>query len=120
MRYEVILTETAAAALEQIESRARRQILNKIHDLREAPEQRGAQLFGELAGYRDIRAAGQRYRIIYYVENEKVVVEVVYVGIRKAGDSNDVYELAKKLVNAGLIARPTKPRASKTKKPKRD
>jgi hypothetical protein len=60
-------------------------------------------LLGELQGYRDLRAAGQRYRIIYTVEEDRVVVLVVYVGMRKDGDKNDVYAIAKKLLRAGLI-----------------
>jgi len=52
-----------------------------------------------------VRAAGQRYRIIYTVEEDRVLVLVVYVGIRKEGDKNDVYAIAKKLLRAGLIDR---------------
>ena len=103
MRHKVILTETASNALRKIEKRAQKQIINKLRDLEESPLQRGAPLLGELQGYRDIRAAGQRYRIIYTVEEERVIVLVVYVGIRKEGDKGDVYAIAKRLLRAGLI-----------------
>lgn len=105
MRYTVTLTKTAADSLRRIEKRAQKQIVNKLHDLEESPLQRGSALLGELHGYRDVRAAGQRYRIIYTVEEDRVVVLVVYVGMRKDGDKSDVYAIAKKLLRAGLIDR---------------
>jgi mRNA interferase RelE/StbE len=57
----------------------------------------------ELSGFRSIRAVGQRYRIIYKVEEEKITVLVVALGIRKEGDKKDVYERAKKLMQSGLF-----------------
>lgn len=48
-------------------------------------------------------ADGQRYRIIYKVEDERVMVLVVALGIRKEGDKKDVYNLAKKLIRLGLL-----------------
>jgi len=102
-RYQVVLTNTAAEALRKIEKTARGQITNNLRDLQENPSERGAPLRGELAGYRDIRAAGQRYRIIYTVEEHRVIVLVVYLGIRKDGHKSDVYQMAQKLLRAGLI-----------------
>ena len=67
------------------------------------PEKQGKPLSDELAGYRSIRAVGQRYRILYKLEEEQVIVAVVALGIRKAGDKKDVYELAKKLARLGLL-----------------
>ena len=67
------------------------------------PEKQGKPLSDELAGFRSIRAVGQRYRILYKLEEEQVIVAVVALGIRKAGDKKDVYELAKKLARLGLL-----------------
>jgi len=67
------------------------------------PEKQGKPLSDELAGYRSIRAVGQRYRILYKLEEEQVIVAVVALDIRKAGDKKDVYELAKKLARLGLL-----------------
>ena len=50
-----------------------------------------------------LRAEGQRYRIIYRVEGDKVVVMIVAVGIREEGDRGDIYALAQKLVRLGLL-----------------
>jgi mRNA interferase RelE/StbE len=57
----------------------------------------------ELIGHRSIRVVGQRYRIIYKVDGEKVTVLVVTIGIRKDGDKKDAYELAKRLMRQGLL-----------------
>lgn len=43
-----------------------------------------------------MRAAGQRYRIIYRVQAEAGAVTVLVVGIRKAGDKRDAYQLARR------------------------
>ena len=67
------------------------------------PEKQGKPLSDELAGYRSTRAVGQRYRILYKLEEEQVIVAVVALGIHKAGDKKDVYELAKKLARLGLL-----------------
>jgi mRNA interferase RelE/StbE len=48
---------------------------------------------------RSLRAAGQRYRILYKVERDRVVVYVVAPGLRRDGRSSDIYELARKLVD---------------------
>ena len=52
---------------------------------------------------RPVRAVGQRYRIVHRVERRKVVVVIVALGKRKAGDKGDIYELAKKLLKQGLL-----------------
>ena len=67
------------------------------------PEKQGKPLSDELTGYRSIRAVGQRYRILYKLEAEQVIVVVVALGMRKQGDKKDVYELAKKLARLGLL-----------------
>jgi len=60
-------------------------------------------LTDELTSYRSVRAVGQRYRIIYKVEEQRVMILVVALGIRKEGDKKDIYELAKKLKRLGLL-----------------
>lgn len=63
----------------------------------------GKPLLGELDGFYSVRAVGQRYRIIYTVEQSQVTVTVVAFEIRKDGSKQDVYALAKKLWRLGLI-----------------
>lgn len=104
MTYQVALTPIALKALEAIaDRRIREQIRDRINGLAHDPELQGKPLGGELAGFRSVRAAAQRYRIIYRVERSKILVAVITVGLRKAGDRSDVYQLAQKLVRLRLI-----------------
>ena len=63
----------------------------------------GKPLLGELDGYYNVRAVGQRYRILYTIQQTEVTVIVVGLGIRKDGTKQDVYALAKKLLKLGLL-----------------
>lgn len=93
------ITRLALEMLESIkDAKTRAAVVKVIDGLAVAPEAQGKPLVGSLAGYRSIRAAGQRYRIIFKAEREKVIVYVVATGIRKEGESADIYELARKLV----------------------
>lgn len=102
--YTVYLLTPATEALKEIKDRRiQNQIGNALQRLQQNPEQQGKPLTGELSGYRSIRAANQRFRIIYRVDREAVEVLVVQVGLRKAGDRDDVYELAKRWLQRGLL-----------------
>jgi mRNA interferase RelE/StbE len=83
--------------------RVREKLASTIDGLESDPELRGKPLDEDLAGYRSIRAVGQRYRIIYRVERSTVVVVVVAAGIRKEGSHEDVYRVASKLIRLGLL-----------------
>lgn len=69
----------------------------------EEPKLMGKLLKGPLKELRSVRAAGQRYRIIYKVIDEEIVVIIITVGIRKEGDKKDIYELLKKYIKTGLM-----------------
>lgn len=101
--YKIKLTKIAAENLKKIERKALSQILNKIELLREEPLLLGKPLKGPLKELRSLRAAGQRYRIIYKVMDKEVIVLVVAVGLRKEGDKKDIYELMKKYIKTGLM-----------------
>ena len=97
-RWDVVATPVAEQQLAAIrDRRIQNSLKTSLRRLEYEPEKLGKALSDELNGYRSIRAVGQRYRIIYKVEEEKVIVIVVTVGIRKDGDKKDVYELAKRL-----------------------
>jgi len=99
MSYTVELTEEALQALEEIQDqRVRGKIFERITKLAEEPEKQGKPLVDVLAGFRSVRAVGQRYRIIYAIQGEQVKVIVVAVGIRKEGSKADVYAKATKLL----------------------
>ncbi len=102
--WTVGLTQHAQIQLATIKDRRVQEGLkSSLKRLEYEPELQGKPLIEELAGYRSIRAVGQRYRIIYKVEDERVMVLVVALGIRKEGDKKDVYNLAKKLIRLGLL-----------------
>ena len=101
--HRIKLTQIAALYIKEVNSRTRIQILNKIESLKEEPLLLGKPLQGPLRHYRSIRAAGQRYRIIYKVEKDEVIVVIVAIGIRREGDESDIYELMKKYIKIGLL-----------------
>ena len=104
MTYQVAITPVALKALEAIaDRRIREQIRDRINGLAHDPDLQGKPLGGELAGFRSVRAAAQRYRIIYRVERSRILVVVLTVGLRKEGDRSDVYRLAQKLIRLRLI-----------------
>jgi len=102
--HAITWTETALKLAEAIpDQRIRRLISQRADQLATSPEQQGKPLIGELAGYRSVRAVGQRYRIVYRVERREVTVLIVAVGRRRSGDKSDVYELARKLLRQRLL-----------------
>ena len=104
MIYHVAITPIALKALEAIaDRRIREQIRDRINGLARDPELQGKPLGGELAGFRSLRAAAQRYRIIYRVERSRILVVVLTVGLRKSGDRSDAYRLAQKLIRLRLV-----------------
>ena len=102
--WEILLTPTSQTMLAGIQDeRVRKKIAERINGLVKDPEIQGKPLISELKTYRSLRAVGQRYRIIYRLDNDKVIVTIVAVGIRKEGDKADIYTLAKKLIKLGLL-----------------
>jgi mRNA interferase RelE/StbE len=98
-----ILPAAQGMVLEISDRRIREKLLERMTALAADPELQGKPLGDDLAGYRSIRAVGQRYRIIYRVERSTVVVMVVAAGIRKEGSREDIYRVAAKLIRLGLL-----------------
>ena len=104
MTYQVEITPTALEALKAItDRRTRSAIVRRIDALIEEPDKQGKPLRGWLSGFMSIRAAGQRYRIVFRIEFGRKRVLVYLIGIRKEGSRRDVYALAERLVQRGLI-----------------
>lgn len=105
MKWQILLTPTALKLLSDIsDRRIREKIGSAIERLAEDPEKQGKALLGELAGFRSIRAAGQRYCIIYQIRGNDIVVVIVAVGIRRDGAKDDIYNLARKLFRLRLLS----------------
>lgn len=104
MTWRILLTPTAVQMLADIsDRRIREKIAGLIDRLSEEPEKQGKALLGELSGLRSIRAVGQRYRIIYQIRGDEIVVVIVAIGIHRDGARGDIYNLAKKLFRLGLL-----------------
>jgi mRNA interferase RelE/StbE len=110
VKWQILLTPTALKLLSDIsDRRIREKIGAVINRLAEDPEKQGKTLLGELSGFRSVRAVGQRYRIIYQIRGNDIVVTIVAVGIRRDGAKDDIYNLAKKLFRLRLLSEPTAP-----------
>jgi mRNA interferase RelE/StbE len=97
LTFEVIFTKESDDDLEAItDVRTRNAVIRKAFDLEHEPDKQGKQLGKDLSDYRVVRAAGQRYRVIYQVATLEGVVTVVVVGIRKEGDKRDAYRVARR------------------------
>lgn len=104
MSYRIRITPPARRMLLDVTDKREREALRKrIRQLAEEPALQGKALSDDLAGYRSVRAVGQRFRIIYRVEQAEIIVVVVALGRRQAGGKRDIYQVAKKLLRAGLL-----------------
>nr|WP_256478955.1 type II toxin-antitoxin system RelE/ParE family toxin [Chroococcidiopsis sp. CCMEE 29] len=93
------MTPLALEMLAEVNDQRHRQgLTNRIEKLKSEPEKQGKPLGDILKGYRSVRAVSQRYRIIYKVDREWVVVLVVGVRIRRQGSRNDIYALLDRLL----------------------
>lgn len=105
-------TTTAKNQLAELPRRVRKGILAKADGLLECTDPRRAYepLHGPLEGY--YRLTYARYRAVYTVEEEtrasgEVVLHVaicfVAVGKRKQRDKKDIYRIAEKIVDSGVL-----------------
>ncbi len=103
MKYRILITNTCLTLIDKIpDKKIQHSILNRIKKLSDEPDNQGKKLVKDLSGFRSVHAAG-RYRIIYRVDKKTVIIYVLAAGIRKEGDKKDIYQIAKKLLNAGLL-----------------
>ncbi len=102
--WKIEFTPTAFAMLSAInDRRIQEQIIKRIDRLAISPDTQGKELAGELADCFSIRAVKERYRIVYRLIEQTVVVQIIAVGIRKEGDKNDIYRLAQRLAARGAL-----------------
>jgi mRNA interferase RelE/StbE len=102
LNYKIILTDEVKAYLISLDGKTRNIMAHKIDALKESPEKQGKALSGDLAGYRSLHAAG-RYRVVYEVKVNQIMVIVIATGMRKEGSKIDVYETLKKLLRSKVI-----------------
>jgi mRNA interferase RelE/StbE len=103
LKYGILISDTCLTLIGKIpDKRIQREILNRIRKLSHQPDKQGKKLVKDLSGFRSVHAAG-RYRIIYKIDKQTVIIYILAAGIRKEGDKKDIYKIAKKLLNAGLL-----------------
>lgn len=100
MEYRIIFSVQAQKLFTAIKDRREQGvILARIEKLKWEPEKQGKALSEELLGYRSVRAVSQRYRVVYRIEQDRVVVVIVGIGRRKEGDKRDVYTVTQDLIS---------------------
>ena len=83
-RFEVLIKRSAAKEIEAISRKKDRQrVVQRIHQLAEDPRPSGCQ---KLSGRDRYRIRQGPYRIVYSIEDERLIVYVVKIGHRR-----DVY-----------------------------
>jgi mRNA interferase RelE/StbE len=95
--YRVRFTAAADEDVAAIrDTRTRSAVVRRAYALRTEPAAQGKPLQKDLKGLYSVRASGQRYRIVYRVQNEAGEVTVLVVGVRKEGDKRDAYQVARR------------------------
>jgi mRNA interferase RelE/StbE len=103
LKCEILITDTCLGLIAKIpDKKIQHTILNQIERLSDEPDQQGKMLVKELSGFRSVHTAG-RYRIIYNVDKQTVIIHILSVGIRKQGDKKDIYKITRKLLKAALL-----------------
>jgi mRNA interferase RelE/StbE len=99
LEYEIQFSPLALEMLEAVQDkRELGKLRDRINQLKLEPDKQGKALTDNLAGLRSVRAVGQRYRVVYEIEEATIVVLVIGVGRRKDGDKKDIYRLLGKLL----------------------
>ena len=97
-RYEIEIAPTGYRSLKSLHDKKTRREIGKVIDgLSRAPDAQGKALLGPLEGLRSVRAARDRFRILYRVDARTKMVSVLLVGER-AGQDADIYALAERLL----------------------
>jgi mRNA interferase RelE/StbE len=82
-KYKLLIKASAAKEIEGIPKRDRKRVINRIMKLAEDPRCEGCE---KLSGLDRYRVRQGRYRILYTINDEEVIIVVVKVGHRR-----DVY-----------------------------
>lgn len=91
-KWKLVVSRTGIESLLERPANIQKQAVRKMATIGAAPSSAGYPLRRPLQGFRGIHSG--RYRIIWRLltlERCEQVAEVVYVGIRSAGDESDAY-----------------------------
>lgn len=102
--WKILITRQAEDTISNIKDRRiQEKIRDRIDSLATDPAKQGKELTGDLSGFRVVRAVGQRYRIVYRLDRNRITVIVIAAGLRKAKDKKDIYETLKRWVRLGIL-----------------
>jgi mRNA-degrading endonuclease RelE of RelBE toxin-antitoxin system len=96
----LFVNRVGVESLLELPKNVQRQALRKMETIEAAPESAGYPLRKPLQGFRGFH--GSRYRIIWRLltlDDGEIAAEVVYAGIRAAGDQRDAYAELQRLFN---------------------
>ena len=83
-KYRILIKASAAKEIEDIRTQKdRKRVVRRIQGLADNPRPRGAE---KLSGQNRYRVRQGNFRIIYSIEDDKLIVHIV-----KVGDRKDVY-----------------------------
>jgi mRNA interferase RelE/StbE len=98
-RRDIEILPSAREALAAVaDKKVLREIAKTIDGLSSRPETQGKVLTDPLEGVRSLRAARERYRVLFEIDAETGRVQVLFVGLRRPGRPADVYRIAARLL----------------------
>lgn len=98
MAFEIGFTPLGRSSLKGLEKKVQREILNALAPLAKQPDI-GKSLVGPLAGLHSLRVRN-RYRVVYRINAEAKRVYVELIGERKPGRADDIYDVARRLLES--------------------
>ena len=81
MSYKILIDDKVIKDLKKIDKTRQSRILHQIKTVLTEDSYRGKRLVGDLSPYRRLRVGD--YRIIYEIEEERIIVEVIRIRHRK-------------------------------------
>jgi addiction module RelE/StbE family toxin len=86
--YQVVLTLHFRKMLSKLDSELQKRVKKVLHDLEGSLV--GEALIGDLKGYYSVHFEHNRYRLIYYKEDDKLEILAVHVGKRTDSFYNEL------------------------------
>jgi mRNA-degrading endonuclease RelE of RelBE toxin-antitoxin system len=96
MSYRVGFTEPGRLSFLAFEKNVRRDVFRAIVPLADEPKA-GKPLVGSLSGLYSLRVRNH-YRVVYRIDDQAERIYVEFVGERKPGRQDDVYQAARRLL----------------------
>lgn len=92
MNYSIEIAPTAQREWKKLDKSIKQQFVKKLEKLQVSPRISSAKLSGHSGAYR-IKLRGAGYRLVYVVQDERLIILIVAVAKRDSS-KNDVYSLA--------------------------